>query len=126
MIEAKLCGKGHYGKTVASQLRYWKTTPFATWALAAVHDWDLIEWRRDLLDEDAAEAGEACGPAAECAAQTAIHRLNALSKLFQLWSRAHRVPLISPVKPGVRPGRPPWPRPPPRRGRGRPAAESGH
>ncbi len=58
-----------------------------------------------MLDEENAE-DEVCGPDAECGAQTAIHRLNALAKLFQTWARAHKVPLDNPVKPGVRPGKP--------------------
>jgi hypothetical protein len=66
----------------------------------------LIEWRAEVLDEGNAEDGEPCGPAAECAAQTVIHRLNALSKLIRTWARAHKVPLENPVKPGVRPSKP--------------------
>jgi integrase len=46
------------------------------------------------------------GPAAECGPQTVIHRLNALSKVIQLWARAHQIALDNPVKPGVRPGKP--------------------
>ena len=93
-------------KNVSAKLRYWKQSKFADWSPVAIHDWDLIEWRREVLDEDNADDGEACGPAAECGGQTVIHRLNALSKLFQNWSRAHKVPLENPVKPGVRPGKP--------------------
>jgi hypothetical protein len=43
----------------------------------------LIEWRREVTDEDNADDGEIVGPDVECGPQSAIHRLNALSKLFQ-------------------------------------------
>ena len=106
MLEGNRVGNNPDAKNVCAKLRYWKTSKFADWSLAAIHDWDLIEWRRETLDEDDADDGEAAGPAAECGAQTVIHRLNALSKLIQTWARAHKVPLDNPVKPGVRPGRP--------------------
>lgn len=106
MLDNKLVGNKADAKNVAAKLRYWKTSKFAAWSLASIHDWDLIEWRREVLDEDGADDGEAFGPAAECGPQTVIHRLNALSKLIQTWARAHQVPLENPVKPGVRPGRP--------------------
>jgi len=86
-------GQGANAKNMVSKLRYWQESRFATWALPAIHDWDLIEWRRDVLDEDQAEDREPLGPDAECSAQTVIHRLNALSKLIQIWSRAHRIVL---------------------------------
>jgi integrase len=106
MLDGKRVGTNPDAKNVSAKLRYWKESKFADWSLASIHDWDLIEWRREVLDEDGAEDGEACGPAAECGAQTAIHRLNALSKLIQIWARAHKIPLENPVKPGVRPGKP--------------------
>jgi integrase len=106
MLEGSRVGNHPDAKNVISKLRYWKTSKFADWSLAAIHDWDLIEWRRETLDEDGADDGEVFGPAAECGPQTVIHRLNALSKLIQTWARAHKVPLDNPVKPGVRPGRP--------------------
>jgi integrase len=106
MLDGKLYGNNSNGKNVAAKLRYWKESKFANWSLVAIHDWDLIEWRREVLDEDDAEDDEVCGPSAECGAQTVIHRLNALSKLMQIWARAHKVPLDNPVKPGVRPGKP--------------------
>lgn len=106
MLEGNRVGNNPDAKNVSAKLRYWKTSKFADWSLAAIHDWDLIEWRRETLDEDDADDGEAFGPAAECGSQTVIHRLNALSKLIQTWARAHKVPLDNPVKPGVRPGRP--------------------
>ncbi len=106
MLDGKLYGNNPDGKNVAAKLRYWKSTKFAYWSLLSLHDWDLIEWRREILDEDNAEDGEQYGPEAECGPQTVIHRLNALSKLIQLWARAHKVPIDNPVKPGVRPGKP--------------------
>jgi integrase len=99
-------GNNPDARNVAAKLRYWKGSKFSDWSLVAIHDWDLIEWRREVLDEDNADDGESCGPAAECGPQTVIHRLNALSKLFQTWGRAHKLPLQNPVKPGVRPGKP--------------------
>lgn len=106
MLDGKLYGNRPDAKNVAAKLRYWKTSKFADWSLISLHDWDLIELRRETLDEDNAEDGETSGPQAECGPQTVIHRLNALSKLIQTWSRAHKVPLDNPVKPGVRPPKP--------------------
>jgi integrase len=103
MIDGNHIGKD--ARNIAAKLRYWQDSEFADWSLVALHDWDLIEWRRKVLDEENAEDGT-CGPDPECGAQTAIHRLNALSKVFQTWARAHKVPLDNPVKPGVRPGKP--------------------
>jgi len=105
-IEGKHAGTGSNAKNLNSKFRYWMTTSLADWSLAAIHDWDLIEWRRKVLDEDAAEDDALVGPEAECGPQTAIHRLNALSKLVQIWRRAHKVPLDNPVVPGVRPRKP--------------------
>lgn len=106
MLEGSRAGKNANANNVRAKLRYWKTTAICLWPLASIFDWDLIEWRRDVLDEDNADDGEVVGPNAECGAQTVIHRLNALSKLVQTWSRAHRVPLDNPVRRGVRPARP--------------------
>lgn len=106
MIDGNHAGSDANTKNVTSKLRYWQGSRFATWSLPAIHDWDLIEWRRDVLDEDQAEDGEQVGPDAECSAQTIIHRLNALSKLVQTWSRAHRIVLVNPVGRGVRPSKP--------------------
>jgi len=106
MLEGARAGKNANAGNVRAKLRYWKTTDFCSRPIASIFDWDLIEWRREVLDEDNADDGEVVGPNAECGAQTVIHRLNALSKLFQTGSRAHRVPLDNPVKPGVRPPRP--------------------
>jgi integrase len=105
-IEGKHAGTGSNAKNLNSKFRYWMTTELADWSLAAIHDWDLIEWRRKVLDEDAAEDDEIVGPEAECGPQTVIHRLNALSKLIQIWRRAHKVALENPVVPGVRPRKP--------------------
>jgi integrase len=106
MIDGKHAGSAANAKNIVSKLRYWQESRFGSWALPAIHDWDLIEWRRDVLDEDQAEYGETAGPEAECSAQTVIHRLNALSKLIQTWSRAHKIALINPVSRGVRPPTP--------------------
>ncbi len=106
MLEGKLYGNNPDAKNMVAKLRYWRGSKFADWSLLSIHDWDLIEWRREVLDEDNAEDGEPCGPDAECAPQTVIHRLNGLSKLIQFWSRAHKVPIDNPVKPGVRPRKP--------------------
>lgn len=106
MIDGKHVGNHADAKNVISKLRYWRESRFATWSLPAIHDWDLIEWRRDVLDEDQVEGGESVGPDAECSAQTVIHRLNALSKLIQTWSRAHKIVLVNPVSRGVRPPKP--------------------
>jgi integrase len=106
MLDGKLYGNRPDAKNVVAKLRYWKTSKFADWSLISLHDWELIEWRRETLDEDNVEDGETCGPEAECGPQTVIHRLNALSKLLQTWARAHKVPLDNPVKPGVRPAKP--------------------
>jgi integrase len=81
-------------KNVRAKLDYWEQSKFSSWSLSAVHDWDLIGWRDEVL-----EAGDGNE-------QTCIHRLNILSKLVQTWSRAHRVAIDNPVKPGVRPGKP--------------------
>jgi integrase len=106
MINSNLVGNGANAKNLLSKLNYWKSSKFGSWSLASIHDWDLIEWRREVLDEANAEDGALCGPAADGGPHTAIHRLNALSKLIQIWARAHRVPIDNPVKPGVRPGKP--------------------
>jgi len=106
MLEGTRAGTNPNAKNVKANLRYWKTTRFCTWSIVSIFDWDLIEWRRDVLDEDNASDGELVGPEAECGPQTVIHRLNALSKLIQTWRRANRVQLVNPVQPGVRPPKP--------------------
>jgi len=106
MLEGKRAGNNADAKNVASKLRYWQESKFASWSLTAIQEWDLIEWRREVLDEDGADDEQPFGPEAECGPQTVIHRLNALSKLVQTWARAHKVPLGNPVKPGVRPAKP--------------------
>jgi integrase len=106
MLEGNRAGTNANAKNIKAKLRYWKTTSLCPWSIAAIFDWDLIEWRREVLDEDNAEDGKTVGPDAECGPQSVIHRLNALSKLIQAWSRAHRIPLENPVKPGVRPPKP--------------------
>jgi integrase len=106
MLEGSRAGTNANAKNIKAKLRYWKTTGLACWSITAIHDWDLIEWRREVLDEDNAEGGEVVGPDAECGPQSVIHRLNALSKLVQTWGRAHKISLDNPVKRGVRPPKP--------------------
>jgi hypothetical protein len=55
MIDGNHAGHDANVKNVISKLRYWQSSRFATWSLPAIHDWDLIEWRGDVLDEDLAE-----------------------------------------------------------------------
>lgn len=92
-------------KNERTHVRYWKASKFAHWSLSVIHDWDCIQWRREVLDEDAAEE-DGIGPNALFGPQTAIHRLNILSKIIQTWGRAHKVALENPVKAGVRPSKP--------------------
>lgn len=106
MIEGRHFGNTANARNIASKLRYWRRSPFANWPISQIHDWDLILWQRDLLETSPRTPAmrqsrqEGCGP------QTVIHRLNALSKLVTTWSRANRVALENPVKPGVRPAMP--------------------
>lgn len=86
-----------------TQTAYWKASKFASWALVALHPWDLIDWRREALDEDNAEDSEQVGPDAEFGPQTCVHRLNIISHLYGQWSLASRVALENPVVRGVRP-----------------------
>jgi integrase len=86
-----------------TQVNYWRASRFASWALISLHPWDLIDWRREVLDEDDADDGEQVGPHALFGPQTCVHRLNAISHLFGRWSLVHRIPLPNPVVRGVRP-----------------------
>lgn len=106
MIEGRHFGPERNARNIVAKLRYWMKSPLADWSIAAIHDWDLIQWRKSVLDSDNAPPGHLAGPGAACSPQTAIHRLNALSKLITTWARAHKVPLENPVRPGVRPPRP--------------------
>jgi hypothetical protein len=45
MLVGSRAGNNANAKNVKAKLRYWKRTAFSTWSMAAVHDWDLIEWR---------------------------------------------------------------------------------
>lgn len=106
MIEGRHFGNTANARNIASKLRYWRRSPFANWPISQIHDWDLILWQRELLEASPRtpkphqSRQDGCGP------QTVIHRLNALSKLVTTWSRANRVALENPVKPGVRPATP--------------------
>lgn len=84
-------------------IAYWKASKFANWSLVSIRPWDLLEWRREALDEDNAEEGEQIGPDAEFGEQTCVHRLNAISHLYGQWSLIHKVPVDNPVVRGVRP-----------------------
>ncbi len=86
-----------------TQIAYWKKSKFANWAMTALHPWDLIDWRREALDEDNADDGHQFGPEAEFGTQTCVHRLNLISHLYGQWSLAHRVAVANPVVRGVRP-----------------------
>ncbi len=86
-----------------TQIAFWKASKFADWSLVALHPWDLIDWRREVLDEDNAEDGGQIGPGAIFSAQTCIHRLNVISHLYSQWPLIHRIPLANPVVRGVRP-----------------------
>ena len=57
-----------------AKLRYWQSTEFADWSLVAIRPADLLRWRRQILDEDAAEEGETAGPYAEAGPQTVVDR----------------------------------------------------
>jgi integrase len=86
-----------------TNINYWRASKFADWSLTSLHSWDLLEWRREILDEDNAEDGEQIGPNAECKPQTCVHRLNLISHLYGQFSLIHKVPLANPVVRGVRP-----------------------
>lgn len=84
-------------------IKYWRNTRFVDWSLVSLHPWDLLEWRREVLDEDNAEDGEQVGPDAEFGVQSCIHRLNLISHLYGQWSLIHKSPVDNPVVRGVRP-----------------------
>jgi len=90
-------------KVKTSVIRYWRGTRFIDWALSAIHPWDLLDWRREVLDEDNAEDGEPVGPDAEFGVQSCLHRLNLISHLYGQWSLIHKSPVDNPVVRGVRP-----------------------
>lgn len=90
-------------KVKRNQVAYWKESKFADWSLISLRPWDLLEWRREVLDEDNAGDGEQIGPDADFGPQTCVHRLNLISHLYGQWSLIHKVPLENPVVRGVRP-----------------------
>jgi hypothetical protein len=63
-------------------IRYWRKSRFAKWRLVALHPWDLLEWRREVLDEDNVGDGARIGPQAEFGVQSCLHRLNIISHLY--------------------------------------------
>jgi hypothetical protein len=63
----------------------------------------LLEWRRDVLDEDNAEDEAQIGPDAAFGVQACLHRLNLISHLYGQWSLIHKCPLDNPVVRGIRP-----------------------
>lgn len=98
-------GKTSYAQNLVSQGAYWRRSEFADWSLKSIKAWDLIRWRDRVLDADNAE-DEPAGPDAECSAQTVLHRLNFLSRMYQLWALAHEIELPNPVGRNVRPPKP--------------------
>jgi integrase len=86
-----------------SKLKYWRATRFASWSLVSLKSWDLLAWRREILDEDNADDGEAVGPESECSPQTVVHRLNLLSQVYKFWILHRDNAVINPVVEGVRP-----------------------
>lgn len=90
-------------KVKLSLIAYWRKSRFADWSLVSLHPWDLLEWRREVLDEDSAEDGVQVGPDAEFGIQSCIHRLNVISHLYGQWSLIHKSPVDNPVVRGVRP-----------------------
>jgi integrase len=86
-----------------SLIAYWRTSRFADWSLVLLHPWDLLEWRREVLDEDSAEGGAQVGPDANFGVQSCIHRLNLISDLYGQWSLIQKSPVDNPVVRGVRP-----------------------
>jgi integrase len=90
-------------KNKFAKLRYWRDSRFASWSLVSLKSWDLIAWRREVLDEDNAEDGEAVGLECECSAQTVVHRLNVLSQVYKFWILHRDNAVINPVVDGVRP-----------------------
>lgn len=96
-------------KNQRSKLRYWRNSEFADWPISAIQGLHLIQWRRQLLDEDNAdsESGDWAGPNAECSVQTVIHRLNVLNYVYEFWQTHKDKHLLNPVKGrGIRPGTP--------------------
>lgn len=85
---------------------YWLGTIFAEVPLHAISKADLEGWRRAALDEDSRDEGEFVGPDAEFGPQTAIHRLNFLSRLYNVWADLNKVKLANPVGRGLRPRMP--------------------
>ncbi len=90
-------------KAKLGQITYWKASEFADWSLVSLHPWDLLDWRRKVLDEDNAQDGEEIGPDAAFGPQTCVHRLNLISHLYSQWSLIHKVSIENPVVRGVRP-----------------------
>lgn len=90
-------------KVKLTQITYWRASRFADWSLLSLRPWDLVEWRREVLDEDNAEDGGRIGPDAAFGAQTCVHRLNLISHLYGQWSLIHQVDVLNPVVRGVRP-----------------------
>ena len=76
---------------------------FRSWSILSLKPMHLVEWRREILDEDNAEDGSGVGPDADCSAQTALHRLNLLSDLYNTWNISHSFQIPNPVTKKVRP-----------------------
>jgi hypothetical protein len=87
-------------KNKLAKLKYWRESRYASWSLVSLRSWDLIAWRREILDEDNAEDGEAVGPEHECSPQTVGHRLNVLSQVYKFWILHRDNAVINPVVEG--------------------------
>jgi integrase len=104
-------------KNKCSHWRWWRDkSPFRDMALSSIKDVKLINWRQKVMIDDVGDdEADAAAAAAEVkkleggmppSAQTVIHRLNALSDLYQQWRIEHEMPteaLHNPVGPKVRP-----------------------
>jgi hypothetical protein len=90
-------------KVKLSVIGYWRKSSLAEWSLVSLHPWDLLEWRREVLDEDNAEDDRQVGPDAAFGVQACLHRLNLISHLYGQWSLIHKCPIDNPVVKGIRP-----------------------
>jgi len=80
-----------HNKNLKCKATYWLGTEFADWSIASITAANLVAWRRRVLDEDEDESEP------ECSAQTVVHRLNFLSRLYGDWCMEKRCQLVNPV-----------------------------
>ena len=90
-------------KNKVSKWKWWMTkSPFKQWKLDKITDLELIDWVEKITaidvgddEEDMADAMQEIfeleGSYAIVTNQTIVHRLNALSVLYQRWRRANRL-----------------------------------